>query len=192
MSATPATPPAWTTRPGELLLHPVALTALGVLLVNDHLLKAQWPGLVTGKLSDVAGLVLLPLFVHAVWIGAVRATGRVPSEYAARLALFAACLLTALAFAAIKLTTLGHDVYRTVFGVLQWPWQAAVGAWMGQGLPPVLPVVLVMDAWDLLAVGVLVVPVLLLARAGRLRSHPRARARAQYGRLAHRSGPQSG
>ncbi|WP_345393526.1 hypothetical protein [Nonomuraea salmonea] len=31
-----------------------------VLLVNDHLLKAAFPGVVTGKLSDVAGLLVAP------------------------------------------------------------------------------------------------------------------------------------
>ncbi len=36
------------------------MLALVVLVVNDHLLKYTWPGFVTGKLSDVAGLVLLP------------------------------------------------------------------------------------------------------------------------------------
>jgi hypothetical protein len=38
--------------------------ALGVLLINDGLLKQAYPGLVTGKLSDFAGLavVALPLF----------------------------------------------------------------------------------------------------------------------------------
>ncbi len=38
--------------------HPVALGALVLLLVNDHVLKAAWPGPVTGKLSDVAGPVV--------------------------------------------------------------------------------------------------------------------------------------
>ncbi|TKK87760.1 hypothetical protein FDA94_16415 [Herbidospora galbida] len=40
--------------------HPLTVLALVVLVVNDHLLKYTWPGLVTGKLSDVAGLILLP------------------------------------------------------------------------------------------------------------------------------------
>nr|WP_062336489.1 hypothetical protein [Herbidospora sakaeratensis] len=40
--------------------HPLTLLALVVLVVNDHVLKAAWPGLVTGKLSDVAGLLVLP------------------------------------------------------------------------------------------------------------------------------------
>ena len=42
------------------LAHPITLTALVVLVVNDHLLKAAFPGALTGKLSDVAGLVLAP------------------------------------------------------------------------------------------------------------------------------------
>jgi hypothetical protein len=42
--------------------HPVWWLALVVLLVNDHVLKGSGllPGGVTGKLSDVAGLVVLP------------------------------------------------------------------------------------------------------------------------------------
>jgi hypothetical protein len=40
-------------------VHPVALGALALLLLNDHLLKARWPGAVTGKVSDVAGPVVV-------------------------------------------------------------------------------------------------------------------------------------
>jgi hypothetical protein len=42
------------------------LLALTVLLVNDHVLKQAFPGLITGKLSDFAGLavVALPLFAR--------------------------------------------------------------------------------------------------------------------------------
>jgi hypothetical protein len=45
---------------GAWLGHPATVIALLVLVVNDHLLKAALPGLVTGKLSDAAGLVLAP------------------------------------------------------------------------------------------------------------------------------------
>ncbi|MFF5177469.1 hypothetical protein ACFY2Q_05520 [Micromonospora sp. NPDC000316] len=45
------------------LCHPVTLLALVVLVVNDHVLKVAFPGWVTGKLSDVAGLVLAPPLV---------------------------------------------------------------------------------------------------------------------------------
>jgi hypothetical protein len=46
--------------------HPLTVLALVVLIVNDHVLKAAHPGLLTGKLSDVAGLVLAPPLVAGV------------------------------------------------------------------------------------------------------------------------------
>jgi hypothetical protein len=45
---------------------PLPLAAVVLLVVNDHVLKARFPGLVTGKLSDVAGCFVLPLFVSAL------------------------------------------------------------------------------------------------------------------------------
>ncbi len=54
------------------LTHPVTIVALGVLLLNDLLLKALWPGSwFTGKLSDLAWLVFaLPLLAWgvALWV----------------------------------------------------------------------------------------------------------------------------
>ena len=47
----------------EVMKNPATVFALVLLLVNDHVLKAAFPGLVTGKLSDVAGLVLAPPLV---------------------------------------------------------------------------------------------------------------------------------
>ncbi|MEH1015394.1 hypothetical protein V6U90_20045 [Micromonospora sp. CPCC 206060] len=46
--------------------HPGTVLALIVLVVNDHLLKAAFPGWITGKLSDVAGLVVAPPLLAAV------------------------------------------------------------------------------------------------------------------------------
>jgi hypothetical protein len=48
------------------MVHPVSIGAVALLLVNDHVLKPRWPGFVSGKLSDVAGLIVLPLLVLAV------------------------------------------------------------------------------------------------------------------------------
>jgi hypothetical protein len=36
-----------------LLASPVFAVSILLLIVNDHVLKAAWPGLVTGKLSDI-------------------------------------------------------------------------------------------------------------------------------------------
>ena len=48
------------------MTHPAAIAALVVLVVNDHLLKAAYPGWITGKLSDFAGMVLAPLVLVAI------------------------------------------------------------------------------------------------------------------------------
>ena len=53
--------------PGDALLDPIALAALTLLVVNDHILKSAWPGFVTGKLSDIAGLAFFPILVLSGW-----------------------------------------------------------------------------------------------------------------------------
>ncbi|WP_199565296.1 hypothetical protein [Spongiactinospora rosea] len=40
--------------------HPVTVLAVVLLPLNDHLFKVWWPGPVSGKLSDVAGLIVVP------------------------------------------------------------------------------------------------------------------------------------
>ena len=62
--------------PGDLLIRPRAVVALVVLIVNDHVLKQRWPGLLSGKLSDLAGLVFLPLLIISVYELARAATRR--------------------------------------------------------------------------------------------------------------------
>ncbi len=48
-------------RPGDLLLNPWALVSVAVILINDHVLKGgAFGNTMTGKLSDVAGVFLLP------------------------------------------------------------------------------------------------------------------------------------
>ncbi|MDI1478547.1 hypothetical protein [Polyangium sp. y55x31] len=61
-------------RPARGLAHPAWWIALAVLAVNDHVLKGSGlvPGVVTGKLSDAAGLFLAPLLLATL----VRARGR--------------------------------------------------------------------------------------------------------------------
>jgi hypothetical protein len=49
------------------LAHPAFVLALALLLANDLVLKAAFPGWVTGKLSDVAGLFVLPYFLAWLW-----------------------------------------------------------------------------------------------------------------------------
>jgi hypothetical protein len=50
----------------RLLTHPVFTGSVALLAVNDHVLKARWPGLITGKLSDIAGVVMIALACTAI------------------------------------------------------------------------------------------------------------------------------
>jgi len=43
------------------------IVGLGLLLLNDHVLKATYGNWFTGKLSDVAGLLIFPLFLQFVF-----------------------------------------------------------------------------------------------------------------------------
>lgn len=47
----------------NFLLHPLFLAALFVLLANDHYWKYEYGNWITGKLSDFAGLIVLPVFL---------------------------------------------------------------------------------------------------------------------------------
>jgi hypothetical protein len=50
----------------RLLSHPVFTGSVALLAVNDHVLKARWPGLITGKLSDVAGVIMIAIALTAI------------------------------------------------------------------------------------------------------------------------------
>jgi hypothetical protein len=80
---------------------------VALLALNDHVLKRSWPGLVTGKLSDLAGCFVLPLFVSA---GLAVAT-----SWPARRRLAIGAAVTVLFFAALKLSpTVAGNVARVL------------------------------------------------------------------------------
>ncbi len=51
---------------GALLASPVFAGSIALLLLNDHVLKAAWPGFVTGKVSDVAGVAMVAIGLAAL------------------------------------------------------------------------------------------------------------------------------
>ena len=79
-------------RRSAALADPRFIVAVAVLAVNDHVLKDRFPGLITGKLSDVAGVAMVATLAFAL-VGWRWAAG-----------------LTAVGFAALK----------TVPGVAEW------------------------------------------------------------------------
>ncbi|MFI9558938.1 hypothetical protein [Nonomuraea endophytica] len=88
------------------LCHPATLAAALVLLINDHVLKAAWPGLVTGKLSDVAGLVVAAPLVSLLF---------------ARRADLAATVLTAVVFTLVKTTGAGAELASAAWTLVAGP-----------------------------------------------------------------------
>ncbi len=53
-------------RKPQLLLHPFFIIALLFLLLNDFFWKYEYPGWITGKLSDFSGLFVFTVFLRAV------------------------------------------------------------------------------------------------------------------------------
>ena len=139
--------------PGRLLLHPVALIALATWAVNDHLFKVWWPGHpVTGKLSDVASLIVFPLLVGAAFEWAAHISRR---RVRSMPVVVGAALATACVMAAINTWPPAARVYEVGLGALQWPWAALAS---GSSEVPLRPVRLWMDATDLFTLPAAAVP----------------------------------
>jgi hypothetical protein len=147
------------------LLHPVPLAAVGVLLLNDHWLKQAYPGVLSGKLSDVAGLLFFPLLLQALWEVALELRRR-PWRPSQRV-LHVSIALTALVFSLVKLWPPAGEAYRVVWALLQWPLFALLRLARGAELPGLHGVALVQDATDLLALPALGIAAWLGARRNR-------------------------
>jgi hypothetical protein len=148
--------------PGQLLLHPVAVLSLVVLVVNDHYLKDRAGGLVTGKLSDVAGLLVFPLVLLAILEWARWVRRRRP--WAASLAdVTGTVVITAAGFTAVKLVPAVGAAYVGVIGGLRWMGESIVGLATGDGASSLVSVHLSPDASDLLTLPVLLISYLVAA-----------------------------
>jgi hypothetical protein len=160
-----AIPPGATEPAGTGLLHPASLFAIGVLLVNDHVLKEAWGGWWTGKLSDFAGLLLFPLLLQACWeLGqTLLRRGWAPSVTV----LSASVALTALAFAAVKLHPAAAGAFGFASVLLQWPVRVIAAIIGGDVLPALQPGIVVQDPTDLVALPMVLVSLWIGSRRSR-------------------------
>ncbi len=142
--------------PADALLHPGALLAIAVLVVNDHVLKSAWPGLVTGKLSDVAGLVFFPLVLLGGYESLAAVARRWPGPRARPLLVSVA--LTGIAFALVKTAAPAADAFARVLAVGEWAIVAAVHPLTGGDVPTVVVGRVLADPTDLVALPALIVP----------------------------------
>ena len=101
-------------RAASALMHPVTLGALGVLLINDLLFKALWPGAwIPGKLSDLAWMMFAPpvLAFLLSFLARRSAAGQ-------RATFLLAYVGLPLLYAAFNTFAPVHDVVLRVLGVL--------------------------------------------------------------------------
>jgi len=144
--------------------HPLTLTCIGLLLVNDHILKRLYPSALTGKLSDFAGLFFFPFLLTALLglAGSPLSQLLTPSPRPASAArstpwmpAISAYLLTAVLFSAIKV----HPQFNVaVNGLLR----HASG----------LPIWIALDPTDLIALVALAPSFVLLTSVDSPRSPP--------------------
>ena len=140
---------------GGSLLHPAAMAAVALLLLNDHVLKATSPGLLTGKLSDFAGLAFFPLVLVSAWELATAAAGRWRGPSTGPLAV--ATLATAAVFISAKASAPANAAVEAALGWLQWVAASPLAALGLTAHPVYRPAVMVQDPSDLVALAALAV-----------------------------------
>jgi hypothetical protein len=137
---------------GTALLHPLAVLSLLLLVANDHWLKRAHPGLLSGKLSDFAAVLLLPLFLHALFeLGYCAVTARPPSSQTANRALAACLALTCLVYAPPELWPSAETAYCYGIGALKWPFRIVWSLVKGESAVGFVPVRATADTSDLVA-----------------------------------------
>jgi hypothetical protein len=122
--------------PGSILLAPVPLAAVVVLVLNDLVWKYRYGNFLTGKLSDVAGLYLLPLVLLSVAM--LVAWGRRNEKAVLRWA----ALTTAVGFAAVKLVPAVATTYEHAIGAIRWL--------LLLGTRDYMPIIVIVDPTDLI------------------------------------------
>ena len=138
--------------PGDLLLGLAPAIALATLVVNDVWLKGRGPGWVTGKLSDFAGLFLLPIVLVSLVEVARRFRG--PRWQATSRLIAAICWVVAVGFALVKTLPLVASTYALGIGILRWPVLALNALASGQAPVGPTPIEVIVDPTDIVALVV--------------------------------------
>ena len=117
----------------HLLVHPLPLASVGLLAVNDHLLKGSGllPSAITGKLSDIAGLFFFPALLFCAVRG-IEQLARRPAFFASDRLAFACAFVTGTGFSAVKLFPPFNALISRVWGRM---WMDTSDLWTLAVLP---------------------------------------------------------
>ncbi len=107
----PMSAPRVDLSPRRALLHPLWLGSVAMLALNDHVLKELVPGVVTGKLSDFAGLMVAPALMAAL-LGVRTRRGLALAHVAV------GCV-----FAGIQLSPAFAGAWSSLMGTVGFPWR---------------------------------------------------------------------
>lgn len=88
-----------------------------LLVVNDHVLKGHWPGWVTGKLSDFAGLAMFPMLLTSL-IALFIPVGRARALKEGRAVLMVSAVV-AIVFVLINVSETASTTYEGVLGAMR-------------------------------------------------------------------------
>jgi len=89
------------------------------MVINDLLLKPAWPGFVTGKLSDLAGMIYLPLLLMGL-LELMRASVARPWPVGGR-AMASCVVVTVVVFGLAKISPTAARAYGDLMGWVRWP-----------------------------------------------------------------------
>lgn len=137
---------------------------MAVLVVNDSVLKPHARSWMTGKLSDFAGVALVPLALVSI-LELVRFARRVRRWQTTTREVAALCAVAAIALIAVKLSTPAANVYSALVGRVRWIARVGWSMLAGSNTEPYSPIQVVHDPSDLLALSALAVPIRVAKRA---------------------------
>ena len=141
---------------GSHLRHPLVLIMLIIWLLNDHLLKAYYGSWWTGKLSDIAGLIVCPVSIYSGYEMICAFRKRVPNHL--KSVLWCSLIVTGLMLAMINTSQTAERLCSYTVAYVQWPLRAMLSLLMGNTLPELNRLQTTMDITDLLTLPILVVP----------------------------------
>jgi hypothetical protein len=132
---------------------------LGMMLLwgcNDHMFKAWFGNALTGKLSDVAGLAVVPLIPLCVY--GLLCSARKRSPVHNRLVLLTSLLTVGGLFSAVNTQPMCSEAYQWSMAWAQWPFRTLFHVLTEQPHTAPVPLGHTLDPTDLLALPALCIP----------------------------------